>query len=122
MNETSNQSLVTITPNEEGVSYLVLAYKDVDDSKMRSNIQTRCTGKHLLAGVRDLAKYALQKYQDDEESKALPDDEWRMGVNEFKRLIIFQAMSGASYSVSDLISDALDDLLDALSDDPEAEE
>ena len=122
MNETSNQGLVTVTPNEEDVSYIVIAYKDRDNEKKHANIQMCCLGKHTLMAVRDLAQNMVQDYQAEERFQALADGEQRVALNHFKRLIISQAANGAGYYAGDLVSDLLDNLLDALSDDPKDEE
>lgn len=122
MNENSNRDLVTVMPNEEGVSWVVVAYKDVEDSKMLTDIQLDCTGAHLLESVEDLAAHNVQALENNEIYKTTTPAEQHAALRNFKRMILFQAAKGAGYTMPDLISDALDDIIDALSDDPEGEE
>lgn len=122
MNENDNQTLVTVTPNEEGVSWAVIAYKNTDGGKMRADVLTNCTGAHLLESVEDLAAHNVQAFQNNEMYKTATPAEQHAALRNFKRMILSQAAKGAGYTTSDLISDALDDLIDALSDDPEGEE
>lgn len=122
MNETINQDLVTVTPNEEGVDYIVIAYRDLDGGSVKRNIQAHCQGSHMLMAVEDLARNMMQNYQAGERFQAADEDTQRRALNGFKRLIIAQAAKGADYSAGELISDLLDNLLDALSDDPKDEE
>ena len=122
MNENSNRNLVTVTPNEEGVSWVAVAYKDVEDSKMLTDVQLDCTGAHLLESMEDLAAQNVQEFQDNEMYKTATPAEQHAALRNFKRMILSQAAKGAGHTMSDLISDALDDLIDALSDDSEGEE
>lgn len=122
MNENTTSKLVTVTPNEEGVSYIVIAYKNIDGYEARSNIQMRCQGLHAFKAVEDLVRSMTEDFQTGEMFQELADDERRVVLNGFKRQIIGQAAKGADCSADDLVSDLLDNLLDASSDGPEDEE
>lgn len=118
MNENTTSKLVTVTPNEEGVRYVVVAYKARGGGKTETFIRIDCTGEQSLMCIRDLSKRLVEIFMLDEDIAGLTGAERRAAATSIKEAIVASAMHGADYSLEDAISG----LIDSLVDDPEAEE